>query len=181
VVDEQILLAQASHLDQAALTQIHDLYYTAVYRNIAFRVSNPQTVEDLTNEVFTRFLSAIRDKNAPKNTIRGWLLAVSNNIVKEYYRQNKRDNWVEFDDLTIKSGRSPAEQVHWNLEKEELHEAIQTLTEEQQQVLAMRFGFEMPIREVATSLNKSEGSIKMLQARAISGLTQILRGKEMGA
>ena len=181
MVDEQLLLDRARRLDQAALTQVHERYYTAVYRYLAFRVSDPQTVEDLTSEVFIRFLSAIRDKHAPQNSIRGWLMGAANNIVKEYYRQNKRDNWTEIDEMMAESGRSPAAETDWNLQQEELRQAIETLTEEQQQVLAMRFGFEMPIREVAHFLNKSEGSIKMLQARAIAGLTQKLRGKEMGA
>jgi len=87
---------------------------------------------------------------------------------------------ADIDDLMAESGKSPAEETAWNLQKEELRQAIETLTEKQQHILALRFGFGMPIREVATSLNKSEGAIKMLQARAISSLTQILRGKEMG-
>jgi len=181
VVNEQLLLDRARQLDQAALAEIHERYYTAVYRTISFRVNDQQSVEDLTSEVFTRFLRAIRDKHAPKNTIRGWLIGVANNIVKEYYRQKKRDNWAEFDDLMAESGRSPDEETNLNLQKEQLYQAVMTLTEDQQQVLALRFGFEMPIREVAHSLNKSEGAVKMLQARAIAGLTQKLRGKELEA
>lgn len=181
MVDEQLLLARARQLDQEALAQIHEQYYTTVYRFLTFRVSDAQTVEDLTSEVFIRFLSAIRDKHAPQNSIRGWLIGVAGNVVKEYYRQKKRDNWAEIDDLVADSGQSPDDAMDLNLEKERLRQAMETLTEDQQKVLAMRFGFNMPIREVANLLNKSEGSVKMLQARAISGLTNKLRGKEMGA
>ena len=54
------------------------------------------------------------------------------------------------------------------------------LTEEQQQVLALRFGYEMPIRDVAETMNKSEGSVKMLQVRAIAALTRLM-GSESNA
>jgi len=44
------------------------------------------------------------------------------------------------------------------------------LTDDQQTVLALRFGGGLPIKEVARLIKKSEGAVKMLQARAISAL-----------
>jgi DNA-directed RNA polymerase specialized sigma24 family protein len=38
----------------------------------------------------------------------------------------------------------------------------------------------MAIRDVAKTMNKSEGSIKMLQARAIAALGRKLSGTEVG-
>ena len=57
--------------------------------------------------------------------------------------------------------------------------ALTCLTEEQQHVLALRFGEGMPIREVANTIHKSEGSVKMLQVRGIAALTRILKGVEV--
>jgi len=54
------------------------------------------------------------------------------------------------------------------------------LTDDQQHVLAMRFGYGMAIRDVAKNMNKSEASIKMLQARAIASLGRKLSGMEVG-
>ena len=48
------------------------------------------------------------------------------------------------------------------------------LTPEQQDVLALRFGYDMPIRDVAETLGKSEGAIKQLQARAVTMLSKKL-------
>ena len=58
-------------------------------------------------------------------------------------------------------------------------EALAELTQEQQDVLALRFGYGMPIKDVAETVNKSEGSVKMLQVRAIAALTKRLAGKEV--
>ena len=60
--------------------------------------------------------------------------------------------------------------------KAELRQALAELTTEQQEVLALRFGFGLPIKEVAETVNKSEGSVKMLQVRAIAALTRRLQG-----
>jgi RNA polymerase sigma-70 factor, ECF subfamily len=179
--DELTLLHQARALDQDALAQIHDRYYTAVFRYIDYRVQDTQTVEDLTSEVFIRFLKAIRDRHAPQNTIQGWLIGVAKNVLKEYYRRNRRDNWSILADEQVGSGPSPAEVTDTNLMNEQLREAMKALTEEQQQVLALRFGFEMPIKQVSKEMQKSEGAIKMLQARAVARLTQILQSSGVGA
>jgi RNA polymerase sigma-70 factor (ECF subfamily) len=179
--DELILLNRARALDQDALSQIHERYYTRVYRYIDYRVQNVQSVEDLTSEVFIRFLKAIRDHHAPPNSIEGWLVGVAKNVVKEHYRRKRRDDWSFLGEDEASSLPTPAEAVDTNLMNEELREAMKALTEEQQQVLALRFGFEMPIKQVAEAMQKSEGSIKMLQVRAVASLTRILRGSEVGA
>lgn len=179
--DELTLLHRARALDQDALAQIHERYYTAVFRYIGYRVQDTQTVEDLTSEVFIRFLNAIRDRHAPQNSIQGWLIGVAKNLLKEYYRQNHRDNWATLADEQAGTTPSPAEVTDTNLMNEQLREAIKELTEEQQQVLALRFGFGMPIKQVSKEMQKSVGSIKMLQARAVARLTQILEGSGVHA
>jgi RNA polymerase sigma factor (sigma-70 family) len=57
-----------------------------------------------------------------------------------------------------------------------LRRALADLTEEQQMVLGLRFGSEMPIRDVAELMGKTEGSVKQLQARAIAALSRKLSG-----
>lgn len=178
--EEIALLNRARAFDQDALAEIHDSYYDAVYRYISFRISDHQSVEDMTSEVFVRFLKAINDRNAPQNTIRGWLFGTASRVVKEYYRRNGRASWTLLDESIPANGNDPAHFAETNFEKQQLRQAITHLTEEQQHVLALRFGYGLPIREVATLLNKSEGSIKMLQARAVAALGNYLSGLELG-
>jgi RNA polymerase sigma factor (sigma-70 family) len=73
---------------------------------------------------------------------------------------------------------TPEQALDQKMAQAQLDAALETLTEEQQEVLALRFGYEMPIRDVAHTLEKSEGAIKMLQARAIAALTRRLNPKE---
>ncbi len=179
--DERILLNRAIALDEDALAHIHDQYYDKIYRYISFRVNDLQTVEDLSSDVFIRFLTTIRTPSAPQNSLRGWLFGTANNVVKEYYRRNKREQWTELNEQISTSGKSPDEEVDVALLKGQLQQAVVDLTEEQQRVLALRFGLAMPVAEVAETMNKSIGSIKMLQARAIAGLTRRLKKQEVGA
>lgn len=171
--DEQELLSRARAYDKEALALIHDRYYQSIYRYISFRVADPHAAEDLASEVFTRFLSAIRDRNAPPNTIRGWLYGAAQNVIKEQYRKQRQMNWTELDE-SIPGGRTPEQRLEERMGKEALRDALADLSPDQQNVLALRFGYGMPIKEVAETVSKSEGSVKMLQARAIAALTKRL-------
>lgn len=177
--EELELLNRARAFDQEALTEVHDRYYDAIYRYVSFRIGNPQMVEDLTSEVFTRFLGSLGERNAPQNTIRGWLYGAASRVVKEHYRQEKRVKYSQLDESVPSRSGDPAKQAEETQAQEMLRQAMTELTEEQQNVLALRFGYGLPIKEVARTMNKSEGSIKMLQVRAIATLSRNLSGSKV--
>jgi RNA polymerase sigma-70 factor (ECF subfamily) len=177
VQDELTLLARARQLDPEALAHIHDTYYTSIFRYVAFRVSDHTTAEDLTSEVFTRLLTALRDKNAPQNTLRGWLYGVAARVVSDYHRKAYRAPQVELDESLASTDYDPADLVDKELALESLQRAMQNLTEEQRHVLSLRFGSNLPIQDVARALGKSEGAIKQLQARAVAALARQLSPK----
>lgn len=176
--DELTLLHRARALDPDALAEIHDTYYASIYRYIVLRVSDHQTAEDLTSEVFTRLLHALQDKTAPTNTIRGWLFSVASRAVKDYYRGYYRQEKTNVDHLAPDEPVAPERILEQKISQEALLAAVTDLTEDQQEVIALRFGYGMPIQEVADTVGKSLGSVKMLQARAIAALSQKLAGKE---
>jgi RNA polymerase sigma-70 factor (ECF subfamily) len=174
VHDDLNLLERVRRLDPAALEEVHDTFYPAIFRYISYRVGDLQTAEDLTSEVFTRLLSAVRDRSAPKNTLKGWLYGVASRVVADHHRKSYRIQQVELSQAIESSTPGPAEAVSNKQNLEALHVAMKELTQDQQEVIALRFGYEMPIREVAQLMGKSEGAIKQLQARAVASLSRIL-------
>ncbi len=174
VEDELVLLAHARRLEPDALAEVHDRYYPAIYRYIAYRVGDAQVAEDLTSEVFTRLLSALRDRNAPQNTLRGWLYAVARRAVSDYHRKRFRRPQVELPESLPSRDANPLEMAEANMNREALMAALAELTDEQQQVIALRFGSEMPIQAVAETMGKTEGAVKQLQARALASLARML-------
>jgi len=172
-VEEEIkLLRRAQALDEEALAEIHSRYYQRIYRYFSFRIADPLTAEDLASEVFIRFLKAIRDKHAPPNTIQGWLFGAARNVTKEYYRRSGKMEVIAIAEHVPSGEHSPEQKVGKKLEVQALIAAMGQLTEDQKHVLALRFGYGLPIREVAEALNRSEAAVKMLQARAIMALTK---------
>lgn len=176
--DELDLLARARALEEQALATIHDIYYGPLFRYILMRVGNPIVAEDLTAEVFVRFLTALRAQTAPDHTLRGWLYAVASNLVNDYFRHYYQGQQVQLDESIAGDQGNPAESASAALRSQEILAALAELTTEQQEVIALRFGQELSVREVAGLLNKSEGAVKQLQARALAALGQRLGRRE---
>ncbi|HET7377340.1 MAG TPA: sigma-70 family RNA polymerase sigma factor, partial [Anaerolineae bacterium] len=78
------------------------------------------------------------------------------------------------DELLASRESDPADVVERIMTQDNLARALRDLTEEQQNVISLRFGYDMPIQEVARTMGKTEGAIKQLQARAIAALTRRL-------
>ncbi len=161
-----------TRLDSDSLTRLYDENYDLVYRTIAFRVGDPQTVEDLTSDVFTRLLTAMKRGRAPAESPTGWLLTVARNVVADHYRKQNRWQWTRLTEWLVSDETSPDQRTDQQLSAEALRLSMNKLTKMQQQVLALRFGYGMPVREVAELLEKSEGAVKMLQARAVATLAR---------
>ena len=60
------------------------------------------------------------------------------------------------------------------MEAEQVRFAMRQLTDEQAEVLSLRFLEGYSIQEVASMMNKTEGAIKALQYRAVATLRQLL-------
>ena len=172
MLDEAELLARARQLDNDALAQAHDLYYGPVYRYVLFRVSDQHIAEDLTSEVFVRLLDALQSRQPPQTALRGWLFTVAAHLVSDHFRRSYRRPEATLDDTIPSTASGPAEHAETQNDRENLRTALNLLTEEQKQVLALRFGQELPIQTVAQTLGKSEGAVKQLQARAIAALAR---------
>jgi RNA polymerase sigma-70 factor (ECF subfamily) len=61
-----------------------------------------------------------------------------------------------------------------------LRQAVRQLTPSQQQVILLRFGEGLKIKQVGQLMGKSEGSIKLIQYRAVKRLRKILEREKNG-
>ncbi|WP_299030368.1 sigma-70 family RNA polymerase sigma factor [uncultured Thermanaerothrix sp.] len=168
------LISRARALDAEALAALHDLLYPAVYRYIAYRLGDGPLSEDLTAEVFLRFLEALRARRIRGDNIRAWCFTTAHHLVMDHLRQQYRH--------TVQSlnGAHPDPQVHPEqaLEAHQQLEAVQRamrhLTPEQQHVLTLRFSQECSLEETAALMGKSINAVKVLQFRALMALRRWL-------
>jgi RNA polymerase sigma-70 factor, ECF subfamily len=175
--NEQGLLERASRADPEALGALYDQYVDRIYNYIYHRVGQADLAEDLTAQVFARMLEAIREGRAWRTSFSGWIYRIAHNLVIDHYRRRGRASFVELEEaLPIAADEAdPLRKVEARLESEHLRAALAKLTEEQAEVIALRFLDEFSIAEVASMMNKTEGAIKALQYRAVLALRRVMQ------
>lgn len=165
------LLARARDLDAQALAHIHDQYYPALYRFALYRTSDPDLAADIAAEVFVRLLDALHARRPPQTTLRGWLFGVAAHLVADHFRRAPAAELPE----TLADSQSVPAEAEANLARTQVQAGLRRLTEEQQQVLALRFGDGFSVEETATTLGKSVNATKALQFRAVEALRRVLK------
>ncbi len=180
------LLARARRMDEDAWRVIFEQYYPRLYGFVYNRVNDPNVAEDLTNEVFERAVRSIHQfRSTDIESMGGWLKRIAQNLIYDYYRDQAHHQRVEpledhsLDDVMAwvadieKS--DPSRQLLTEESYHYLYLALDNLTDEQRDVVILRFIAQMRISEVAKRMGKSEGAIKALQFRALAALRRELR------
>ncbi len=175
--DQEAILQRASEADPAALGALYDQYANRIYVYIYRRVGQAEVAEDLTGQVFMRMLEAVRTGQAWRSSFSGWLYRIAHNLVIDYYRRRGRVTLVDIDDATpVRATHGdPVRTTETQFDREYLRAALAQLTEEQSQVITLRFLEDQSIAEVADNMNKTEGAIKALQYRAVLALRRVMR------
>jgi RNA polymerase sigma-70 factor (ECF subfamily) len=173
---EEQLLDAAVQFDEAALGEIYDRYEAKIFSYIYRRVGDETQTEDLTAQVFMKMLQAIRDRKGWHSSFSGWLYRIAHNIVIDYYRQRDRRKDIALDDAPdlVSERDNPMLSTELKMAAEQLRFAMRQLTEDQEEVLILRFMEGYSIGEVAVMMNKTEGAIKALQYRAVANLRGLL-------
>jgi RNA polymerase sigma-70 factor, ECF subfamily len=169
------VIRRATRGDANAITELYERYKPVIYRYFYHRVGGRQVAEELTTEVFIRVIENLPRYETTHIPFRAWLFKIARNMAIDHFRRNKTRQHVPLDENDASPDGLPETIVENQADIERLHSALTRLTPDQCDVIVLRFLSGMPIREVAHSLNKSEGSVKMLQSRALEALYEMLK------
>lgn len=176
--DERELIQRAQEYDSQALSAIYERYYQGIYNYIFYRVSDESLAQDLTSETFLKALEAIDSFNFRGAPFSSWLYKIAGNLVVDHYRRQPKQPTLRLEESQVFSSENPVDVLERGLTQHKLRKALAFLTEEQQQVIILRFVDELSNTEIAEILGKTEGAIKALQHRALAALARQLG--EMG-
>lgn len=169
--NERQLLQQVRRGNTDAFASLYRANVQAVFRYIAYRVNDTQLAEDLTGDVFIRALKSIDTYEDQGKPFVAWLYRIAHARVVDHYRQHdRRPQSTALDEQPIEApGDMDAALLRRHAAKV-LREAISDLTEDQQQVIILRFIEGQRIETVAEHMGKQANAIKQLQHRALHAL-----------
>ena len=157
-----------------AFGRIFDEFHEPVYRFIASRVHRPSDAEDLTQLVFVKALEALPRYEQRGAPFGGWLFRLARNTVIDHART--RHEHTELDAISehasLEAGPEQITSMRHDLDA--VARALAALTDEQREVIELRFFAGLSAREAAEAMGKQEGTVRGLQFRAIASLRRTL-------
>ncbi len=178
VRQEEELIRRAQRFDQDALSWLYQLYYPKLYNYAYLQLSDVQQAEDLASEVLLRVLESLKDYRFQGVPVAAWVFRIARNHLIDLHRRRQRRPQVTLYEGIPNADASPHDAAERSIAQGELRLALSHLTEEQRQVIILKFVEGMDNSSVARVLGRSEGAVKSLQHRALVSLRKILSSQE---
>ena len=161
-------------LDKHALLEIYEYYNPEIFRYARRLLNDNNLAEDCVADTFLRLLIAVRGGVLLGN-IRAYLYRIAHNWIMDHYRRHPQVDISLEENLHIREeDDSPSQLAAEKVDAQRVRSALLKLTDEQRQVIELRFMENWPHDEVAIALGKTVDATRALQYRAVEALRQLL-------
>jgi RNA polymerase sigma-70 factor (ECF subfamily) len=151
-------IARLKEGDTSALHFIYVRYADDVCRYVQSIVRDPHEAEDLTHNVFAKLPTAIRRYEQRQVPFAAWIVRVARNVALDHMRARRQ---IPFEEVRTEQAGDEADFDRL----ESLREALNSLPEDQREVLVLRHIAGLTPTEIAERLGKSESSVHGLHHR----------------
>ncbi len=175
---------------ESALEVLLNRHKTRVYNYINRKVNNPELAEDLFQDVFIKVILTLKEgKYNEEGKFLPWVLRISHNLIIDHFRlankikvinessgQNEDYNvfdFVKISELSIED-IMVNEQVNFDLRK-----LIETLPNDQKEVLELRFFKGLSFKEIAEETNVGINTALGRMRYAIINLRKLIETKSI--
>ena len=173
--DEEQLVRRAIRGDEEAIGRLYDRYVDTIYKYALYRTGDSATAEDITADVFLRVIEGLSQYDERGVPFAAWLYRIAHARVVDHWRRADRRPTVQLDHPLVRNVLHEDTEFDRDiLQHGALTQALQLLTEEQQEVIALKFMQGLANEEIAQIMGKTVGAIKALQHRGLEALARLL-------
>ena len=155
-----------------AFEQIYLLLVDDLYGYARSHTSNDSSAEDVVATIFLKAWQYGRRYRAGSESYRRWVFGIARNEVRNHWRSEQRSRVLsqELEKFAIK----PAQTTTAEFDEAMLRSALEKLTNDQRDVVTLRYFGGKSHREIAEILGKREGGVRALQHRALRQLRKVV-------
>jgi RNA polymerase sigma-70 factor (ECF subfamily) len=161
--DEASLVSQLAAFDPEAWRAIFDRYFTSIFRLVYVRTRQASVSEEIAAQTFAEAAASIRRYRYRGIPFRAWLYQIARNLTADYIKADRRRFSVPLEEGWLGES-NPADDAET---RADLLAALDELTEDQKNVILLRFVEGCSLAESAALIGKSMGAVKQLQHRAL--------------
>ena len=174
VVAEWEVVRRAQRFDEDALKSLYEAYYPKIYGYAFLQMGDVQAAEDLASDVMLKMIESIKSYQFKGLPFGAWVFRIARNRLIDLHRRRKRRGEVDLSETLASTLASPQSMAERALERGQLQVAMKHLTNEQRQVIVLKFIQGFDNRSIGRIMGRSEGAIKSLQHRALHALRRVL-------
>lgn len=171
--------------DRDAFAALHRRYYARIYRLALLRCGNTADAEDIAAETWVKAVTHLPGFRFQGESILPWLTRICTNLVVDLSRQRGGATVVSLDAPTGDSLRALLDGLpgntpdpHTIAERHEIQALVRAriaaLPRDQADAVLLRFLGDLPLKEIAVALGRTEGAVKALLHRATVNLRRTL-------
>ncbi len=145
-------------------------YAEQLFSFLAYRTGNRALAEDLLADTFERVLRTKHRYDPRRGAEKQWLYTIALNILRDHARRQATEHRA-FERVSAGSSAAETDSALESLgTRDELTAALATLNEDEREAIALRFGADLKLREVAKLLGDGESAV---EARIYRGLRKL--------
>jgi RNA polymerase sigma-70 factor, ECF subfamily len=141
-----------------------------VYSYVAYRIGDGPEAEDVTSTTFERALRYRDSFDPAKGSAQAWVLGIARTCIADNFRANAVSQAELHDVRTGESVESEA------LERLTVQAAVARLGDRDRELIALRYGADLKVREIAALLDERTNTIEVALHRALARLRDDLAG-----
>lgn len=156
--------------------EVYDKHFARIYNYIRYRVLARDAADDLVSAVFEKVLDKFDSFDEAKAPLEPWLFAIARNTLNDYYRRRKVRGWFSITDREedIASGESVEASAERSEENAQLLAALKGLSEQERELIAMKFTLDQTNRDIAAQTGLGESNVGVILFRAMKKLKEAL-------
>ncbi len=170
---EALLVQRAKERSPTAWAEIYDACYQKLYRYCYARTGDAGTAADLACRAFLEALEGIDRYVYRGRPLLAWLYRIARNLISDHLRAARRESEAlqRAASALEPHDPGPASAV---ADQQDLQAALRRLTDDQQQVISMRYYADFSTAEIAHAMGRSERAVYSLEVRALAALRRRL-------
>ena len=172
----ELLVKSAQKGDAEAFAGVYDCFVDQIYRYVYFRVPK-EDAEDVTEMVFLKAWEKLKQYKSGKKSFSAWVFRIAHNLIVDSYRFKKDRDFSELtpDIPEYRREHNPINMTESSIHADKLLIALSKMKKNYKQVVILKFINELSNAEIAQILKKNEGSVRILQFRALKILKKELQ------
>lgn len=155
---------------QSVFSSDYDQYIQSIYRFAYIKVNSQYTAEEICSNVFTKYWQELCKGSKIENP-RAFLYKLARNAVIDFYRKRSREATAPIEaGLELETTPSFVPIIEISSDLEQIKSAMCNLDQEAQNAVIWHFLDDMPTKEIAKILGKSDGSVRTMISRSLKDI-----------